>query len=100
MSMRLIKDEPPKSQRGGGPGRNRIDLGPMLKALADEPGQWFRYPRDYSGYPLEMKKRFVAEGCLTTVRSIRNDDGTVIGHRLWVQWPANGEAASDKPPAT
>lgn len=88
-SYRLVKDEPPKRRgRGGG---STVDITPLLRTLASDPGSWYRFPRDYSGYPNAMKKRFMDEGMETTVASMRNDADVVIGYQLFVRAP-NGEA--------
>ena len=97
--MRLIKDEPPEGARGGGYGRTRIDIVPMIKALQADAGEWYRYPRDYSGYPNQMKKRFSDEGVATMVRNLKNDNGDVIGHRLWLMWPKDNGSGDVTPTA-
>jgi len=87
MATRLVREDPPN---GVGRGGAKVDIRPMLSTLDTARGQWFRYPRDYSGYPNGMKKRFAEEGIDTTVAPMKNDDGVTIGYQLYVRMPVDG----------
>lgn len=85
MSVRLIKEEPP--ERAGRGGRGPVDIGPMLKTLSVDAGSWYKYPREYNGYPNGMRKRFTDEGAETRVAKLTNDDGVAYGYALYVRMP-------------
>jgi hypothetical protein len=82
-SYRLVKEEPPARTRVAG----QADITPMLRTLEADPGAWYKFPREYSGYPGALKKRFASEGMEVKVSGVRNDDNVIIGYALYLRYP-------------